>query len=192
MRIGVNHVVGFSGGVTSWYTARMVVDDIAAPADRVVLLFADTLIEDDSTMRFLHAAAVDLGLPVTRTADGRTPWQVFEDQRMLGNDRIAVCSRVLKRELIDRWCRENCDPAASIRYVGMDWSEINRWERHRDALAAVGWTARAPMVERGVGKQDAMRAAVARLVRADAERGGRRRWGWLPGGGDDVAYRLQH
>ena len=152
-------VVSFSGGVTSWAAARLALD--AMPdADRMVLLFADTLIEDESTYAFLHAGAEQLGLAVTRIADGRTPWQVFEDERFVGNNRVAPCSKILKRAMLDRWLR-NCDPADTVSVLGMDWSEVNRFETHRKLKAAEGWTVTAPLIDAGIGKPEAIGMALA-------------------------------
>ena len=155
----MTHVVSLSGGVTSWMAGRLVVDRIVQPGDEIVLLFADTLIESPDVYRFLEAGAEDIGHPVTRIADGRTPWQVFHDERMLGNNARALCSRVLKRTLIDRWRKKHCDQETSRHYIGLDWTEINRFEGHRDALARTGWTAIAPMIDFHVSKHDAMSEA---------------------------------
>lgn len=179
----MRHVVHFSGGVTSWGAARRVVDRFGA-AD-TVLLFADTLMEDQDVYRFVVEAGADVygvaladvsGLaaralslsedPASRArelvdlrcdamcvlpslrwiADGRDPWQVFEGERYIGNTRADPCSRILKRELLDRWGRETGSPD-DVHYVGLDWTEPHRVERFRDAMAARGVTVAAPMAE---------------------------------------------
>lgn len=74
--------------------------------------------------------------------------RIFRDVRFLGNSRVDPCSRVLKRQLSYKWLIENCDPAETAIYVGIDWSE-----RHRiDRLAARrfedgGWRYEAPMCD---------------------------------------------
>lgn len=140
----MTHIVSLSGGIGSWYTARIVVDEIAEE-DPVVLLFADTLIEDEDTYAFLDAAVKDLGLPLTRIADGRTPWQVFKDERFLGNSRIDPCSKILKRELIDKWVRKRYTPDNCVKYIGIDWTEEHRLTRHRERSKP--WVVRAPLCE---------------------------------------------
>src|SRR5215218_1286101 len=72
-------VVMFSGGDSSWLAARRRVDTHGPGG--MTLLFADTQAEDDDLHRFLDDASANLGLPVTRIADGRDPWQVFHDDR---------------------------------------------------------------------------------------------------------------
>lgn len=146
----MKHVVMFSGGIGSWAAAKRVVARHGT-AD-VVLLFADTLIEDEDLYRFLADAARDIGVPVTRVADGRTPWQVMRDERVIGNTRFDPCSKILKRQACDRWLRENCDPAETTLYLGIDWTEGHRFDdgsgrgaKHR--LARQGWHAEAPLCD---------------------------------------------
>lgn len=136
------HVVMFSGGVGSWATASRVVDEHGA--DAVTLLFADTLVEDDDTYRFLHEAADQLGAHLEVVTDGRTPFQVFRDRRWIGNSRLAHCSEELKIKPCRAWMEANAADDCTL-YVGIDWTELHR-------LAAVErgwqpWTVRAPMAE---------------------------------------------
>lgn len=93
------------------------------------LVFADTLIEDQDLYRFMIEVWVKLGYPRFHwLADGRNPWQVFEDIGMVGNSRIAPCSRILKTEKIKAWFAENARPD-DVLVLGMDWSEMDRIER---------------------------------------------------------------
>ena len=140
------HVVMFSGGVGSWAAATRVAAQHGT--DRLVLLFADTLMEDPDLYRFLDEAAANVGVPVTRIADGRDPWQVFFDERFLGNSRIDPCSKILKRQLAHRWLVTHCDPASTRVYVGIDWTEEHRFTGLRARRAAQGWTYDAPLCER--------------------------------------------
>jgi hypothetical protein len=57
-------------------------------------------------------------------ADGRDPWQVFFDERYLGNTRVDPCSKLLKRKLLDRWVRENAPGAVEV--FGYDHEEDHR------------------------------------------------------------------
>lgn len=118
------HVVMWSGGITSWATARHVIAQHGAAS--TVLLFADTLIEDEDLYAWNDQAAAQLGVPITRVADGRNPWQVFEDKKWLGNTRVAQCSHALKQEPCRDWLTDNADPADTILYVGIDWTETER------------------------------------------------------------------
>ena len=139
----MKHVVSFSGGLCSFWAAHRVISKFG-PAD-VVLLFADTLMEDEDLYRFLGDACRVLQVPVTRIADGRTPWQLFTDQHMMGNSRVDLCSRILKRDLLHSWFRTNCDITTDVLYLGIDWTEDHRLLRSRKRLP--DWKIEAPMCE---------------------------------------------
>lgn len=151
----MKHVVMFSGGAGSWATARRVIDRGIDP----VLLFADTRMEDEDLYRFLSDCERDLGRPVTRIAEGRTPWEVFRDRRFLGNSRVDPCSEALKREPIKRWLAQHCDPADTVCYVGIDWTEEHRYTRLKARHAEQGWRYEAPLCEAPfLSKDDVLRA----------------------------------
>lgn len=95
------HVVMFSGGVGSWMAAKRVAE--AHGPENVILLFADTLIEDEDLYRFVYESAADVGAELVIAQEGRDPWQVFFDVKFLGNTRIDPCSRILKRQLLRTW-----------------------------------------------------------------------------------------
>lgn len=137
----MKRIIMFSGGIGSWACARRVADQFGT--DGMVLLFADTLIEDEDLYRFLEEAAKDIGVPVTRLCDGRTPWQVFEDVRIIGNSRLDPCSRILKRELLNKWREDNCDPSNTITYFGIDWTEKHRLDAVK--IRHAPWVCEAPL-----------------------------------------------
>lgn len=136
------HVVMFSGGAGSWAAAKRAAEWFGT--DNLTLLFADTLIEDPDLYRFLEDAAANIGAPLLRIADGRTPWEVFEDERYIGNTRADPCSKILKRRLLDRWRDEHCDPQDTLVYVGLSWYEPARIERLAPRVAP--WVYLAPMM----------------------------------------------
>lgn len=118
----------FSGGIGSWAAAKRVVAEHGA--ENVKLLFTDTNFEDEDTYRFLNDAAENLGAELVRIDNGgQTIWDVFEKHNFLGNSRVDICSRELKREPADKWIKANFSPDEVICYIGIDWSEIHRFER---------------------------------------------------------------
>ena len=153
----------FSGGVGSWGAARRAAAKYGR--ENLTLLFADTKIEDPDLYRFLDEAAADIGAPLVKIADGRTPFDVFRDHRYLGNSRIAPCSRVLKQEPTRKWMEENASDAVVI--LGIDWTE-----EHRLAGARKGWApfqVEAPLCERPlVMKPDLLDELEARGIRRPA------------------------
>jgi hypothetical protein len=133
----------FSGGLGSFATAKIVADKFGT--ETLVLLFADTKTEDEDLYRFLEEAAAYIGGSLVRIEDGRDVWQVFRDAKFIGNSRIDPCSKYLKREMCDRWIQENCTLEDTIIYVGIDWSEIHRYERLR--VRKLPWKYEAPLTE---------------------------------------------
>lgn len=154
----MKHVVMYSCGLGSWGTAWWLENRIEG--DEIVLLFADTLIEDADLYRFLDEGAAALNLAVTRITEGRTPWEVFRDVKFLGNTRIDPCSRVLKREPLRKWLDQNCDPEDTLVYLGMDWTEIHRFERAEKYWEP--WYVRAPLCEEPYISKDQILKALER------------------------------
>lgn len=123
----MKHLVQFSTGAGSAEVAwRVVVEHGAAS---VILITADTMVEDADNWRFAEEVVDRLGCEWVRLADGRTPMQVGRDHRVVPNNRMAVCSRVLKRELIRKHMDASYDPAESTVYLGFDWTEPERHDR---------------------------------------------------------------
>ncbi|GEC56824.1 phosphoadenosine phosphosulfate reductase family protein [Bradyrhizobium phage ppBeUSDA76-2] len=138
----INCVVFFSGGAASWAAGKLAVEKYGR--DKTTLLFTDTLIEDADLYRFLDEAAANIDAPLVRLADGRTPWQIFRDEKIIGNSRIDPCSKILKRKLSERWLKENRDPATTALVFGIDWTEKHRFDDGegrgvKNRYARLGW-----------------------------------------------------
>lgn len=139
----MRHLVQFSTGAASAEVAWRVVDKHGAAA--VTLLTADTLAEDEDNWRFAQAVVDRLGCRWVRLADGRTPMQAGRDERCVPNNRMAVCSRILKRQLLDDYRAAYFDPADTIVYLGYDWTEQHRVEAAAKHWAP--WTVQCPLTE---------------------------------------------
>lgn len=140
------HVMQYSGGIGSWATAQRIAERHGT--DNLVLLFADVQQEDDDLYRFLDDTAHHLGVPLTVVADGRNPWQLFRDQRYLGNSRLAPCSWHLKIRPCRTWLDTHADPNDTILYVGLDTSpkDLPRAPGIRAGWAP--WTVQFPLHDR--------------------------------------------
>lgn len=125
----LKHIVFYSGGIGSWMTANRVIEKCGK--ENVILLFTDTLIEDEDLYRFLDETAKDFGIPLTQIEEGRTPWEVFKDSRWLGNSRLAQCSHVLKQKTAEKWIKANYQPKECVLYLGIDWTEEHRTKAPR-------------------------------------------------------------
>lgn len=135
------HVVQYSGGVGSWAAAKLVAQKYGT--DNLTLLFTDVLDEHADLYRFLEEGAANIGVPVTRIVEGRTPRQVMTDEKFIGNSAKDPCSKILKRQFMDRWFKENCDIEHTVRYIGIDWTEINRFTAFRERMKP--WRTDAPL-----------------------------------------------
>jgi hypothetical protein len=120
----MKHIVFYSGGIGSWATAKRVVERHGK--ENVILLFTDTLIEDQDLYRFIDETVQEMGAEYVRLEDGRTPWEVFKDVRYLGNSRLAQCSHLLKQKPADKWLKAHFKPDECVLYLGIDWTESHR------------------------------------------------------------------
>jgi hypothetical protein len=155
----------FSGGLGSWMTAKRVAERHGT--DDLTLLFADVggqhtsphAGEDEDTYRFIHEAAENVGAELVILNEGRDVWQVFKDDRFLGNSRLANCSKFLKQRPAREWLDANCDPANTVVYVGIDWTETHRVPAIVENYKP--YRAEAPLTEPPLLTKDDMLAACA-------------------------------
>jgi hypothetical protein len=128
-------VVQFSTGVGSGEVAYRAVAKYGV--DNVVLLTADTKVEDEDNWRYAREVHADLGRPEwVVLADGRTPMQVGRDARCVPSNRMPVCSINLKIQLLRTYIDERWGdhPSAIVVMLGFDWTE-----EHRLAAALPYW-----------------------------------------------------
>lgn len=100
------------------------------------MIFADTKIEDNDLYRFIFDVSLKLQKPLIWLCDGRNPWEVFVDERFIGNSRIAPCSKKLKTDVIRKYLAQHASPGDQL-VLGMDYSEFDRIER-----AEINWSPR--------------------------------------------------
>ena len=104
-------IVMYGGGVTSYEASRRAIERFGR--ENTEIWFADTLTEDRDLYRFNRDVEKLLGIEITRFDQGKDIWQVFFEQRALGNSRMDPCSKFLKRkplreELNNRFCDWRC------------------------------------------------------------------------------------
>ena len=155
----MKHIVFYSGGKASFLAASRVIEWYGA--ESVTLLFTDTMVEDTDLYRFLDESSAALGVPVTRIADGRTIWQVFSDSKFLGNNRVPLCSRILKQEVAQKWVDANCDPSDTTLHFGIDWTEEHRMISVRRVWR--DWKCESPLLVEPLVEKDAADALLKRL-----------------------------
>ncbi|QNH91657.1 hypothetical protein SR18_gp006c [Caulobacter phage SR18] len=94
--------------------------------------------------------------------EGRDIWEIYRDERFLGNSGNDPCSKLQKRRPARWWREAKCDRENSVHYFGINAAEAHRFEdlhldkatglptqepsgiKHR--MAAEGWRAEAPLV----------------------------------------------
>jgi len=155
----VKHIVFYSGGKASFLAASRVIEWYGA--ESVTLLFTDTMVEDTDLYRFLDESSAALGVPVTRIADGRTIWQVFSDSKFLGNNRVPLCSRILKQEVAQKWVDANCEPDDTTLHFGIDWTEEHRMISVRRVWK--DWKCESPLLVEPLVEKDEADALLNRL-----------------------------
>jgi hypothetical protein len=92
------------------------------------MVFADTRGEHPSTLAYIIDLSMKLGKKVHWLQDGRDIWDVFIDEKYIGNSRVAPCSKILKTRPILKFLDDNANDTDPI-VLGMDWSELDRIER---------------------------------------------------------------
>ena len=152
-------IIFYSGGKASFLAAHRVIEQYGR--EDVTLLFTDTLVEDEDLYRFLDESSAALGVTVTRLADGRTIWEVFRDSKFLGNNRVPLCSRILKQEVAQKWVNANCNNADTVLYFGIDWTEEHRMVSVRRVWK--DWTCESPLLWEPLVEKDAANVLLDRL-----------------------------
>lgn len=140
----IMQIVLFSGGLSSYEVGRRVVNQYGK--ENVQLWFFDTLIEDEDVYRFINESQETLGLEVKFFKDGRHPWQVFRDERFIGNSRVPLCNRVLKRELLERTLKAWYPRKDIVLHFGYDANELNRMNKAKSRWKTAGYDVNFPLV----------------------------------------------
>lgn len=119
-------IVSISGGLSSAICLKRAL--AVYGKQNVTALFADVNMEDDDLYRFLDDISSTMGHPIVRIDNGgRDVWDVFRRQRFLGNTRVDLCSRILKRQAIAKWVADNGHtPESTVLAIGLDWTEPER------------------------------------------------------------------
>lgn len=156
-----NHVVLISGGLASFEAARRVVTKFNR--NDVSLLFFDTLIEDPDLYRFLNDIEIALRIRIERIVEGRNPWQVFRDERFIGNSRADPCSKKLKREVLEKELSSRFPNKNVVLYFGLDWTEVHRMEALAPKWEEKGYKVEFPLNWKPLLLHDDFKSIVERL-----------------------------
>lgn len=140
------HVVQFSGGAASAYVAWLVAQKYGR--DKTVLLFHDTKAEHPDAYRFRRQVSDYIGIPITEVSDGRSLWELIEDEKCLPSYFMPFCTRILKQEQGERYLRglETKGIPYTI-YNGLGFEEWKRVQRATARAEALGRKLVCPLFE---------------------------------------------
>jgi len=161
-------IVGYSGGVTSAWSLDWALKNY--PRNEVVALFHDTKEEHKDTYRYLHEMAAKLGIEITERSDGRSVSEVEDDEGAIANNRMAFCSRILKREQLDKYIKE-LRAQGVTEIIDVIGYSAHEWQRIQNATMRAevsGYSVRFPLVENGVSKQECADWSIALGVKLPA------------------------
>jgi 3'-phosphoadenosine 5'-phosphosulfate sulfotransferase (PAPS reductase)/FAD synthetase len=120
----IKAVVMYSGGICSFLAAIRAVEKFGK--EHTVLLFSDTQIEDEDLYRFLREGAEYLGAELVWLKT-KTMEELILKERAMPSDRMPFCSRKLKVEPAQKWCKENAPNAVKV--FGITWAEQFRTKK---------------------------------------------------------------
>ena len=119
-------IVGISGGKASAWCADWALKNF--PRENVILYCNDTKWEHPDLYRFLNELSAYFDKEITFDSDGRSPEELFYDNRALANNRMPFCSRILKAERLQEYFKhgdtlifgiDNSEPQRVNRLVGV-------------------------------------------------------------------------
>jgi len=144
----MKHIVLYSGGANSAFTAYMVNEKYH---NDTILLHTPTHSEHPDADRFRQQFADYLKLPITVQADGRDIWELIKQQKCLPSDRIPFCTRIFKQEMSDRFYKNMREDF--VVYLGYDGTEWRRAQRTQSRLLHDGIEAKYPLIDGNISSQ---------------------------------------
>jgi len=115
-------IVALSGGMSSAWCAGWAMRNYSP--ETIILYFNDTKWEHRDLYRFLGDIEVLHNKKIVHDNDGRNPEEVFSDENFLGNNRVPICSRILKAERLQKYYQ----PGDTLVF-GIGQHEANRANR---------------------------------------------------------------
>lgn len=120
----MKHICLFSGGAGSAYMSYLVAKKY--PND-TILLNHSTKAEHYTTDIFKEKVSNLIGLPITDASDGRSLWEVIDDNHCLPSQFMPFCTRILKHEPAEKFYKNvNDDFCLYIGYGPEEWRRIQK------------------------------------------------------------------
>lgn len=140
----MKHIVTISGGLTSAYVAKLVLDQ----NKDAELVFTDTGWEHPDLFRFLNELEVLFDKKIIKLKHEKynNPEELFFGMGMLGSNRVPNCSRYLKVEVLQKYLKKEYNNEC-ILYFGIDYSEKHRADRIQFQYDKLGIQCKFPLIE---------------------------------------------
>lgn len=140
----MQNIITVSGGLTSAYVAKIVLEN--QPDSELV--FTDTGWEHKDLFRFLSDLEILFQKKITylQHKKYKNPEELFYGKKILGSNRVPICSRVLKVEVLQNYIKEKYNNECVL-YFGIDYSEKHRAERIKFQYDKIGVETKFPLVE---------------------------------------------
>lgn len=122
------HIVMFSGGASSSYLAKLVIDEVGK--ENTVLLHTPTYAESPDADRFRKQVSEYLGMEITVEELGKDLWTLIEDNNCLPSFHIPFCTTELKIKMSRRyWKRlkkQGIDFTVHFGYGAAEWRRVQK------------------------------------------------------------------
>lgn len=128
-------------------------------ADYVTCLLPN---EHPDAYRLMHAVENRFGIRIKDVGTGKSPLDVFREQKFLGNTMFDNCSRVLKREAMRAYMKKNYPLGATI-HVGIGSSEVDRELSIIKNWQKSGYKASFPLIDKPYINRESLMALCERL-----------------------------
>ena len=132
------------GSISSGLSSAVMCDRLLQKHPDALLVFEDVLFEDEDNYRFLSDCEKRWGKKIIRLTEGRTPYEVSKDERIIPSSFLAPCSFRLKTGVFKRWL-ENMKGLDITIHIGYDYTEFERMERTSKAYAKDGYKTDYPL-----------------------------------------------
>ena len=138
----------FSGGISSFEATKVILNKYT---NNTRIWFFDTLIEDQDTFRFINDCEHFFQRKIEVFTEGRNPWQVFRDERFIGNSYKTPCNKILKRKLLEKLLRNyRIDDVTLV--FGISFEEKHRIYRISEGWRRIGVKTVFPLINGIIGE----------------------------------------
>lgn len=121
-------IVMFSGGASSSYLAKLVIDEYGK--ENTILLHTPTYAESPDADRFRKQVAKYLGMEITEHAHGKTLWELIEDKNCLPSYHIPFCTTELKikqsRKFWNSLKKQDINFTVHFGYGADEWRRVQK------------------------------------------------------------------